>query len=132
MPWTLSQGAFRDHTREPFVPKPLLGGGQNLSLPVVFGKDDAIRMQAYGCESRREEIAAPDAPQNRASVAGQDAGDEQRRHGGMLARGPRFHDLVKRAEGEPAAGKMTINGTHSEWKRLARASTAFKPTNALA
>ena len=25
-----------------------------------------------------------------------------------------------------------VNGTHSEWKRLARASPAFKPTNALA
>jgi len=121
-----------DHTREPFVPKPLLGGGQNLSLPVGLGIDDAIGMQAHGCESRCEEIAAPDAPQNRAFVAGQDAGDEQRRHGGMLARSPGFHDLVKRVEGEPAAGEMAINGTHSEGKRLARVSTAFKPTNALA
>jgi len=50
----------------------------------------------------------------------------------MLARSPGFHDLVKRVEGEPAAGKMAVNGTHSEWKRPARASTAFKPTNALA
>jgi len=123
---------FRDHTREPFVPKPLLGGGQNLRLAMCLGIDDAIRMQTHGCESRGEQIATPDAPQNRAFVARQDAGNEQRRRGRMLARSPGLHNLVKRVECEPAAGKMAINGTHSEWKRLARASTAFKPTNALA
>ena len=123
---------FRDHTREPFVPKPLLGGGQNLRLAMCLGIDDAIGMQAHGCESRGEEIAASDAPQDRAFVARQDAGNEQRRRGRMLARSPGLHDLVKRVEGEPAAGKMAVNGTHSEWKRLASASTAFKPTDALA
>ena len=92
-------------------------------------------MTRSGCrprESRGEEIAASDAPQDRAFVARQDAGNEQRRRGRMLARSPGLHNLVKRVEGEPTAGKMAINGTHSEWKRLARASTAFKPTNALA
>jgi len=123
---------FRDHTCESFVPKPLFGGGQNLRLAMCLGIDDAIGMQAHGCESRCEEIAAPDAPQNRAFVARQDAGNEQRRHGRMLARSPGLHNFVKRVQGEPAAGKMTINGTHSEGKRVARASTAFKPTNALA
>ena len=121
-----------DDARESFVPKPLFGGGQNLRLAMCLGIDDAIGMQAHGCESRGEEIAAPDAPQNRAFVARQDAGNEQRRRGRMLARSPGLHNLVKRVEGEPAAGKMAVNGTHSEWKRLARASTAFKPTNALA
>ena len=64
-------------------------------------------MKAHAGESRGEEIAAPDAPQNRAFVARQDAGDEQRRHGGMLARRPSLHNLVKRVEGEPAAGEIT-------------------------
>jgi hypothetical protein len=121
-----------DDARESFVPKPLLGGGQNLRLAMCLGIDDAIRMQTHGCESRCEEIAAPDAPQNRAFVARQDAGNEQRRRCRMLARNPGLHNLVERVEGEPAAGKMAVNGTHSEWKRLARASTAFKPPNALA
>ena len=44
----------------------------------------------------------------------------------MLARSPGLHNLVKRVEGEPAAGKMAVNGTRSKWKRLARASTAFE------
>src|SRR5215207_9086345 len=126
------QRNFRDHTREPFVPKPLLGGGQDLRLAMCLGIDDAIGMEAHGCESRGEEIAASDAPQDRAFVARQDAGNEQRRRGRMLARSPGLHNLVKRVEGEPAAGKMTINGMHSEWKRLAKAPTAFKPANALA
>jgi hypothetical protein len=121
-----------DDARESCVPKPLFGGGQNLRLAVGLGINDAIGMQAHGCESRGEEIAASDAPQDRAFVARQDAGNEQRRRGRMLARSPGLHNLVKRVEGEPAAGKMAVNGTHSEWKRLARASTAFKPTNALA
>ena len=94
-----------DHTREPFVPKHLFGGGQDLRLAMCLGIDDAIRMQAHGCESRGEEIAAPDAPQNRAFVTRQDAGDEQRRDGRMLARSPGLHNLVKRVEGEPAAGR---------------------------
>ena len=51
---------------------------------------------------------------------------------GMLARRPGFHDLVKRVEGEPAAGEMAVNGTHSEGQRLPSAPTAFKPTDALA
>ena len=114
------------------MPKPLLGGGQNLRLAVGLGINDAIGMQAHGCESRGEEIAASDAPQDWAFVARQDAGDEQRRHGGMLARSPGLHNLVKRVEGEPAAGEMAVNGTHPEWKRLPSAPTAFKPTDALA
>jgi hypothetical protein len=96
---------FRNHTREPFVPKPLLGGGQNLRLAVGLGINDAIGMQAHGCESRGEEIAEPNAPQDWSFVARQDAGNEQRCRGRMLACSPGLHNLVKRVEGEPAAGR---------------------------
>ena len=43
------------------MPKPLFGGGQNLRLAMCLGINDAIGMQAHGCESRGEEIAASNA-----------------------------------------------------------------------
>src|SRR5215204_2419155 len=44
-----------DNAGKPFLPKSLFGDRQDLRRTVGLGIDDAIGMQAHGCESRREE-----------------------------------------------------------------------------
>lgn len=90
--------------------QPLLHRGQNVGLARGLGIDDAIGMQSGRGERRREQIPAPQAPQDRAVQAGENAGREERRDRGTLAR---LGDLVHGPQRQPPA-QMLVQGGESE------------------
>lgn len=65
------------------MPKPLFQAEQNRLLVTDLGKDDAIWMQTDAGERGGEQVARPQAPQDRARHPGEDASSEQRRGGAV-------------------------------------------------
>ena len=59
------------------MPKPLFHRSENFGLAMRLGIDDPIGMKPNSGESRREKVASPEAPQDRAFVARENAGHEQ-------------------------------------------------------
>ena len=114
------------------MPKPLFHRGENFGLAMRLGIDDPIGMKPNSGESRREKVASPEAPQDRAFVARKNAGCEQGGAGRVLARGAGLHDLMKAAKREPAGRKTLVELAHSERQHGARPAPVLKPLDALA
>jgi hypothetical protein len=114
------------------VPKPLFHPGENFGLAMRLGIDDPIRMKPNGGESWCEKVALPEAPQDGAFVARENAGHEQCGAGRVLARGAGLHDLMKGAKREPAGRKTLVELAHSERQDSERPTPVLKPLYALA
>ncbi|MDB5510856.1 MAG: hypothetical protein JWR08_339 [Enterovirga sp.] len=98
------------------MPERLLHGRKDLGVLSGLDVDYPVGMEAHGGERRREEIAAPKAPEHRAPAAGQDPGHEQRRGGGMLALDAAFDEFVQRPERQAIPGQVPVERGDPERK----------------
>jgi hypothetical protein len=113
------------------VPKALFHRGENFGLAMRLGIDDPIGMKPNSSERGSEKIASPEAPQDWAFVARQNAGYEQRSAGRVLARGAGLHDLMKRAKGQATAGKLAVHLADAKRQHSADPPGGAKPLDAL-
>ena len=96
------------------MPQPLFQAEQHGRLVAGLGVDDAIGMQTGGGERRGEQVARPQAPQDRARHAGEDAGGEQHRCGAMNGANAAAGYFVERAARQAALRQARVNLTDAE------------------
>ncbi len=90
--------------------QPLLHGLQHSIGLAGFGVDDTVRVQAGSGQARREQICSFRDPEDRATAAGQDAGDKQDRGGTMLRVRTGAGNLMQRTERDPAVRQGGVDG----------------------
>ena len=87
-----------------------LHGLQNGVRLAGLGVDHPIGVQAGGGQAGGEQVGVFHHPQHRAALAGQDAGDEQRRGGAVLGVRAGAGHLVQDAERQAAPGRAASIG----------------------
>lgn len=91
------------------MPQPLFQAKQHGLLIPGLGVDDAIGMQTGAGERRGEQVARPQAPQDRARHEGEDAGGEQHCGGAISGTTPR--------SGRPACSMRAVRARKSSRTR---------------
>ncbi len=89
--------------------KALLHGLQHGVRLAGLSVDDTVRVQAGSSQAGREQICSFHDPEDRAAVAGQDAGDKQDRCGAMLRVRAGAGNLMQRAERDAAVRQGGID-----------------------
>ena len=89
-----------------------------------LGVDHLVGMQADGGQAWGKQVGVFLHPQHRAALAGQDAGDEQRRDGAILGVGPAPAASCSAPRGRPPAGRTaSIDGCSKSARPRGRAAT---------
>ena len=99
------------------MPQPFFHRRQHVGIFPGLAIDHAVRMQADARQSRREQIAAIQAPDDRSRQAREDAGREQRRERGARTVRPLLSDFMHGSQGETATGQCAIDRFYPEGQR---------------
>ncbi len=106
--------------------KTFLDQGQDVPVTRGFGIDDPIRVETCPQQTRREQIATGQAPQDRPFESGGDPGSEQSGAAGKLGGHSSLDHLVQSATWQPTHGKMIIEIGKFECQRLRVPVPAFQ------
>jgi hypothetical protein len=105
-----------DHGGETRLAQTLLHGREHVGLAPRLSKDEAVGMQADGCEARREQVAPLQAPEHRPFEASGDAGGEEHGRGCHIVGGSRLKDLVHSSTMKAGCRQMAVEHRHTERK----------------
>lgn len=89
--------------------QPFLTRGEDRAILAGFHIDDPVGRKAGLGQSRREEVAAADAPEHLAPGSGDDTRSEESGCASMQGAVPAAGDFVQLAAGEAAARQATIH-----------------------
>ncbi len=105
------------------MPEPFLHHRQHFLIVSAFSVEHARRPEPRPGQTRREQVAARQGPENGALPAPEPSGDPGQELGGpgiVCKRSPGSGDLVQTGHGKAAAGQPPVDCIHSERQAVAR------------